>query len=694
MVYLTGIFYPVLFAVYQSIISQSTLGEPSRPDEMKHNSPLLFILLVAYLSASLAHATATRKIMQHQVDQDMLDQVATDFSAENPDLLTLESFLRRKNGKAPPPPPPHPAQYEMCQGIPFKRYKFVKSMKEMNRALDSAKPGDLIEVKSGVYYQGSGPGSSSLIPPSLPVEERGSAISPRIDPRNKKKPPIKSLLGAQTDAKDLGSLGQLGDLDDREVPQPPSDAPPGIDMGEVVDPSLAELYDVYSQTLDDILQDLYDEQLAEAAPLPAPAAAPSKPETSNKKPGSQAEGKPPKGEADAGKKPGSRPGADTISFPEMEIDEDRFESYYDEDEAEEVPGDDYRPPSKAPKPDNAKPDAPKPARGSWVAPSGTIDNVHGTFEDPITLCGPKTAVFDGSNGDGGLAAAALRVVRSSNVKVVGFTLQNALKGLDIQQTNSSTFSNVSTRYTLQEGIRVRYNSTLNHVFGCNITFTGRLWAGIGEGIYVGTSTRNSIAAGRPEDRSNFNNITHTTFGEGIPAENIDLKEYTSGGLIANNTFNGTGIAGLNGAIAWVAVKGTNYTIANNTGSGTLPGGQGIRVLQVLLAENEHNSVMDNTCTDFEKGSYCVFIDSRAKNTIVDCDNKRFASANSTSTKRTCNCNIDATCESGASTYMTIKSTRNAKSPKREHQVFYASSYDVVPRGRVVGDQWEFRRDWD
>jgi len=671
---------------------------------MKHASAFLYSLLVACLSASLVQATATRKILQHQFDQDMLDQVATDFSAENPDLLTLESFLRRKNGKAPPPPPPHPAQYEMCQGIPFKRYKFVKSMEEMNRALDSAKPGDLIEVKSGVYYQGSGPGSSSLIPPSLPVDERGSAISPRIDPRNKKKPPIKSLLGSPTDADDLGDLGQLGDVEGKDAPQPPSKAPPTSEGDEVVDLSFAELYDVYSQALDDMLQDLYDEQLEEAAPLPAPSAAPSKPGESNKKPGSQAQGKPPKGQADAGKQPGSKPDAgkqpgsrpdvDTISFPEIEIDEDRFESYYDEDEAEEVPGDVARPPSKAPKPDDAKPDAPKPVRGSWVAPSGTIDNVHGTAEDPIILCGPKTAVFDGSNGNGGLAAAALRVVRSSNVKVVGFTLQNALKGLDIQQTNSSTFSNVSTRYTLQEGIRVRYNSTLNHVYGCNITFTGRLWAGIGEGIYIGTSTRNSIAAGLPEDRSNFNNITHTTFGEGIPAENIDLKEYTSGGLIANNTFNGTGIAGLNGAIAWVAVKGTNYTIANNTGSGTIPGGQGIRVLQVLLADNEHNSVVDNTCTDFEEGSYCVFIDARAKNTTVDCENRRFTSANSRSTKRTCNCNIDDTCESGDSTYMTIKSVRGTEAPTSEHRVFSASSYDVVPRGRVVGDQWEFRRDWD
>ena len=667
---------------------------------MNHASKFLFSLLVAWLSARTTQAMPTRKILQHRIDQEMLDQVATDFSAQNPDLPTLESFLKRKKEKPSPPPPPHPARYEMCQGIPFKRYKFVSSMQEIREALNSAKPGDLIEVKSGVYYQGSGPGSASLIPPELPVDERGSAVSPRIDPRNKKKPPVMSLLGAQTVAP--------GDLLDG--PQPPLEAPREIEEDDLVDLSFAELYELYSQILDDNVQDLIADMLEEAAPLPAPSSAPNKPgkgdkkpdtqeepAKGDKKPGTQTQEEPAKGdtkpEQEAPKpdsKPGKKkPGFVTISFPEIEIDEDRFESYYDEDEAEEVPGDVPKPPKPDP-----KPDAPKPVRGSWVAPSGTIDNIHGTIENPITLCGPKTAVFDGSNGNSGLAAAAFRVVRSSNVQVVGFTLQNALKGLDVQQTNSSTFSNVTTRYTLQEGIRVRYNSTYNHVFGCNITFTGRLWAGIGEGIYVGTSTRNSIAAGRPEDNSNFNKITHNNFGEGIPAENIDLKEYTSGGVVANNTFNGTGIEGLNGAIAWVAVKGTNYTIANNTGSGTIPGGQGIRVLQVLLADNEHNSVMDNTCTDFEQGSYCVFIDSRARNTIVDCENRRFASVNTTSSKRTCNCNIDDTCGAGDSSFMTIKRAHSTGSFGSEHRAFRAASYPVVPRGLAVGDQWEFRRDWD
>ena len=66
-------------------------------------------------------------------DPGLLDEVASDFSKT--ELPTLESFLRRKGEKASPPSPPSPARSEMCMGIPFKRYRFVKSMGEIRNAL-------------------------------------------------------------------------------------------------------------------------------------------------------------------------------------------------------------------------------------------------------------------------------------------------------------------------------------------------------------------------------------------------------------------------------------------------------------------------------------------------------------------------------------------------------------------------------
>lgn len=227
--------------------------------------------------------------------------------------------------------------------------------------------GDLIEVKSGIYYQGSGPGSSSLISPLLGVEERGSAVSPRIDPRNKDKPPVHSLLGAQ----------MVTAPDGLPVPTPPRDVH-DLTADELADMSFAELYELYSSILDEHEQDLVAEAL-DAFPAPAPAPAPGKPpkrptggsgtqETTNV-PGTKRPGKNPS------KRPGGkRPifsGLDTLAggdgaaappanqpgnkkpkpqkpkFDVYEIDEDRFESYYSDDEADNLP-EDVKPPRPAP----------------------------------------------------------------------------------------------------------------------------------------------------------------------------------------------------------------------------------------------------------------------------------------------------------------------------------------------------------
>ena len=104
-----------------------------------HAMNLSFLLLTWLSVAFQATATDTvtnpesRKLLQHRIDPGLLDEVASDFSKT--ELSTLESFLRRRGEKASPPPPPSPARSEMCMGIPFKRYRFVKSMGEIRNAL-------------------------------------------------------------------------------------------------------------------------------------------------------------------------------------------------------------------------------------------------------------------------------------------------------------------------------------------------------------------------------------------------------------------------------------------------------------------------------------------------------------------------------------------------------------------------------
>lgn len=226
---------------------------------------------------------------------------------------------------------------------------------------------------------------------------------------------------------------------------------------------------------------------------------------------------------------------------------------------------------------------------------------------------------------------------------------------------------------------------------------------------VDSLQKNSIASGNPEDHSDYNRIQDNTFGPGITAENIDLKEFTKGGILVNNTFNGSDIAGVNGAIAWVAIKGNNYTVANNTGFGALEGGQGFRVLQIHPGLAQDNKVLNNTCDDFAGASYCVFVDPRARMTQVDCNNKRNDSsllpeptgiikqvkAFKPMDNVVCNCDSETFCAKRSSnTTMVLRSAivSNEATPSVPSKPFYTKSWEVPHM--FMGDEDEFRPYWD
>jgi hypothetical protein len=73
-------------------------------------------------------------------------------------------------------------------------------------------------------------------------------------------------------------------------------------------------------------------------------------------------------------------------------------------------------------------------------------------------------------------------------------------------------------------------------------------------------------------------VINNRFGPNITAEHIDIKEGTYGGLIQGNYFDGVGMTGENWSNCWVNVKGTNYTVINNTGNKSI--GDGIKVSSI------------------------------------------------------------------------------------------------------------------
>lgn len=138
---------------------------------------------------------------------------------------------------------------------------------------------------------------------------------------------------------------------------------------------------------------------------------------------------------------------------------------------------------------------------------------------------------------------------------------NASKGIIVDNSNHTKLINCEVYNIGTEGIHFRDNSSYCLADSCYIHDTGIVTAGYGEGIYVG-SAKNTTEYGYKCD---YNTIRNCSFGANITAEHIDIKEYTTGTIIENCTFNGKGISGEHYAKSFVNVKGNDCIIRNCTG---------------------------------------------------------------------------------------------------------------------------------
>ena len=141
-------------------------------------------------------------------------------------------------------------------------------------------------------------------------------------------------------------------------------------------------------------------------------------------------------------------------------------------------------------PNSEKPDGEGKCRWPRLAKDGTVFNVTGLPNKLITFCGhPTKTIIDGSARI--QSGAGIIIANSAYVRVAGFTVMNALRGMDIQQTNYSEIVDVTTNHTYHEGIRMRYWSSNNLIKDCKVMYTGRGYVGNGEVCYV-SSTRHVV----------------------------------------------------------------------------------------------------------------------------------------------------------------------------------------------------------
>lgn len=242
-----------------------------------------------------------------------------------------------------------------------------------------------------------------------------------------------------------------------------------------------------------------------------------------------------------------------------------------------------------------------------------VASASGTANAPITLCGPRNAVLQGESTDSGYA---FYLDHASWWRVEGFSVEGGQKGIMTDGADHNLLDGLYVHGTGEEAIHLRSFSSDNTVSNDVIRDTGLLKQFYGEGIYVGSAHSNWCRySGCQPDRSDGNVLTGNDI-EDTTAENIDIKEGTTGGKIIGNQFNGTGMVE-SAATGWINVKGNDWTVQDNTGTDSVK--NGYQVHQVYPGWGTGNVFTGNRA-DVNGPGYGIYVQSKRLQTVVACDN--------------------------------------------------------------------------
>jgi hypothetical protein len=237
----------------------------------------------------------------------------------------------------------------------------------------------------------------------------------------------------------------------------------------------------------------------------------------------------------------------------------------------------------------------------------------GTPTAPISLCGSWSAILKGTSVSSGYT---FYLDHASWWRLEGFSVEGGQKGVVTDGSSHDLIYGLFVHGTGDEAIHLRSYSSYNTVSHNVVRDTGLKAQFFGEGIYVGSAHSNWCRyTGCHPDESNDNllldnNIADTT------AENMDIKEGTTGGSIVGNTFNGTGMVA-SAATSWVNVKGNDWKILDNGGVDTI--GNGYSVHQVYPGWGIGNIFEGNKATVDGTG-YGIYVQSHHLQTVVACNN--------------------------------------------------------------------------
>jgi hypothetical protein len=238
----------------------------------------------------------------------------------------------------------------------------------------------------------------------------------------------------------------------------------------------------------------------------------------------------------------------------------------------------------------------------------------GTRAAPLTLCGPRSAVLNGGDAPNGYT---LHLDHASWWRIEGFTVEGGQKGVVADGSDHDLIDGLYVHSVGDEGIHLRAFSSYDTIRNCVVRDTGREESFYGEGIYVGSAHKNWCRYSYCQpDASNDDLIESSNIAD-TTAENIDIKEGTTGGQIVGNSFNGTGMVA-SAATAWVNVKGNDWTIEGNTGVDSIK--DGFQVHKVYPGWGIGNVFRDNKAEVNGPGNG-FYVQSKHLQTAVYCNNK-------------------------------------------------------------------------
>jgi hypothetical protein len=242
-----------------------------------------------------------------------------------------------------------------------------------------------------------------------------------------------------------------------------------------------------------------------------------------------------------------------------------------------------------------------------------VVSASGTASAPITLCGPRNAVLRGKSIDSGYA---FHLDHASWWRVEGFAVEGGQKGVMADGADHNLLDGLYVHGTGEEAIHLRSFSSDNTISHNVVRDTGLLKQFYGEGIYVGSAHSNWCRySGCQPDRSDGNVLTGNDIA-GTTAENIDVKEGTTGGKIIGNQFNGTGMVE-SAATGWINVKGNGWTVQDNAGTDSVK--NGYQVHQVYPGWGTHNVFIGNRA-EVNGPGYGIYVQNKRLQTVVACNN--------------------------------------------------------------------------